>query len=60
MKRLTLASVVGLAGIVAVMPACDKFEGNFNEDEEFNAGGADPYSFPPAYRGSRPTPRRYR
>lgn len=44
-------SVLTLLGLAALAPACDKFEGKFDEDEEFNAGGADPYNFPPAYRG---------
>ncbi len=39
------ALAVGLAG------ACDPYEGRFDEDEEFNAGGADPYNYPPDYRG---------
>lgn len=52
MKRGSVAVTLALLGLVAFSPACDKFEGNFNEDDEFNAGGADPYSFPPAYRGT--------
>src|SRR3982751_5223832 len=51
MKRLGL-TLIALTGLVAFAPACDKFEGHFDPDEEFNAGGADPYNFPPAYRGT--------
>jgi len=38
--------------VLAVSVACDPREGFFDKDEEFNAGGADPYNFPPAYRGN--------
>lgn len=34
-----------------VFGACDVHEGHWDPDEEFNAGGIDPYNFPPAYRG---------
>src|SRR4051812_32371162 len=44
-------SLLAVTGFIVLSPACDKFEGHFDKDEEFNAGGADPYSFPPAYRG---------
>ncbi|MBX3231689.1 MAG: hypothetical protein KIT84_23320 [Labilithrix sp.] len=54
MKRAstTFASVASLVGVVALSPACDQFEGRFSDENEFSAGGADPYSFPPAYRGT--------
>lgn len=45
------ATLLAMTGLFVLLPACDKFEGKWNEDDEFNAGGADPYSFPPAYRG---------
>lgn len=45
MSRAALAALVLLA-------ACDVREGRFDPDEEFNAGGIDPYNFPPPYRGS--------
>lgn len=44
-------SLTSLIALAALSPACDKFEGKFDADEEFNAGGADPFNFPPAYRG---------
>ena len=34
-----------------MISACDKFEGNFDDNTDFNAGGADPENFPPPYRG---------
>jgi hypothetical protein len=39
--------------LLVLSPACDKFEGKFDADTEFNAGGADPYNFPPPYRGAQ-------
>ena len=55
MKRAPFAasftSLFALVSLVGLSPACDKFEGNFNDDEDFNAGGADPYNFPVPYRG---------
>ena len=55
MKRLSsscISTTLTLLGLSIVSPACDKFEGKFDADTEFNAGGIDPYSFPPAYRGT--------
>lgn len=40
-----------LLGLLA-LTACDIHKGRFDEDEDFNAGGADPYNFPPPYRGA--------
>lgn len=52
MRTLRLAvAVTGLLGL-AFAQACDPFEGYFDEDSEFNAGGIDPYSFAPPYRGA--------
>lgn len=46
---------VASAGIalltIALVGACDPYDGNFDPDEEFNAGGIDPFNFPPPYRG---------
>jgi hypothetical protein len=48
-SRFTALCVVAVT--IGLFGACDPYEGNFNQDEEFNAGGADPYNYPPAYRG---------
>jgi hypothetical protein len=45
-------SLTGLVALIALSPACDKFEGKWDEDSEFNAGGVDPFNFPPDYRGA--------
>lgn len=50
LARLGQASIL-LAGVYA----CDKFEDNFDSNTDFNAGGADPYNFPPPYRGTGAT-----
>jgi hypothetical protein len=34
------------------LAACDVRDGRFDPDEEFSAGGIDPYNFPPPYRGT--------
>ena len=39
--------ILGLLALVA----CDVNKGRFDKDEDFNAGGADPYNFPVPYRG---------
>lgn len=48
--RIATLSLITIA--LSVTFACDPQEGNFNPDEEFNAGGADPYNFPPGFRGN--------
>ncbi len=45
--RHVLAATAWLACSIV---ACDFHDGKF--DDEFNAGGANPYSFPPPYRGA--------
>lgn len=40
-----------LLGLLATA-ACDVNKGRFNPDQDFNAGGADPYNFPLPYRGA--------
>lgn len=47
-KLAIVAGIAGLTGLFGV--ACDVHDGYF--DGEFNAGGADPYDFPPPYRGT--------
>ena len=47
----TKKSFFALCAIATLSPACDKFENQFPDNADFNAGGADPYNFPPAYRG---------
>lgn len=50
MMTKNLLMMSSLALVVSV--ACDPRDGYFDEDEEFNAGGADPFNFPPPYRGN--------
>ncbi len=45
------AAALALATI-GTFGACDPYEGRFDADDEFNAGGIDPYNFPPPYRGA--------
>jgi hypothetical protein len=40
------------AALAVAVAACDVHDGYFNDDEDFDAGGADPYNFPPPYRGA--------
>lgn len=52
-SRLSAFGAFGaLLASITLSGACDPYEGRFDEDEEFNAGGADPYNFPPPYRGN--------
>jgi hypothetical protein len=50
MQRRLLALMM-----IALGAGCDIHDGYF--EGEFNAGGANPYNFPPPYRGSNPVPR---
>jgi hypothetical protein len=44
-------SLRACAALALMIAACDVHDGLFNDDEDFDAGGADPYNFPPPYRG---------
>jgi hypothetical protein len=37
--------------LLVTLVACDIHDGRFPDDQDFDAGGIDPYNFPPAYRG---------
>ena len=45
-------SRAALVAFVALGAACDVHNGLFPDDQDFDAGGADPYNFPPPYRGA--------